>query len=79
MLSRMLLSHIYDQSGSLKSASHHWSHRQNSKWTCGAHAATYPIGRGGEGPTKTRIVFRDILRDDDLVFCIPHSLTNHTN
>ena len=34
MLSRMLLNHIYDQSGSLKSANDHWSHKQSSQWAC---------------------------------------------
>ena len=50
--------------------------RTPSGLASGAHAATYPIGRGGEGPTKTRIVFRDILRDNELVFYLPYSLTN---
>ena len=50
--------------------------RAHSGLASGAHAATCPIGRGG-GTTKTRIVFRDILRDKDLVFCVSYSLTNH--
>ena len=78
MMSRMLLNHIYDQSGSLKSASHHWSHRQSSKWTCERCARGHvPHRPGGGATTKTRIVFREILSDNDLVFRIPYNLTNH--
>ena len=51
--------------------------RAQSGLASGAHAATCPIGRGGGDTTKTRIVFRDILSEYDLVFCIPYSLTNH--
>ena len=52
--------------------------RAQSGLASGAHAATCPIGRGGEGPTKMRIVFWEILRDEDPVFCVPYSLTNHS-
>ena len=33
----------------------------------------------GGATTKTRIVFRDILRDRDIKNCGSYSLTNHTN
>ena len=78
MLSMMLPNHIYDQSGSLKSANDHWSHRQSSQWTCKWCACGHvPHRPWGGATTKTRIVFRDILSEYDLVFCIPYSLTNH--
>ena len=51
--------------------------RAHSGLASGAHAATCPIGRGEGATTKTRIVFREVLSDEDPVFCIPYSLTNH--
>ena len=51
--------------------------RAHSGLESGAHAATCPIGRGGEGPTKMRIVFWEVLRDEDPIFCVSYSLTNH--
>ena len=50
--------------------------RAQSGLASGAHAATCPIGRGGEGPTKTRIVFWEVLEDEDPVFCVPYSLND---
>ena len=80
MLSMMLPHHMYDGVDSLECAKDQESHRQSSQWTMEwCTCAHVPRGRLGGGPTETRIVFRDILRDRDMKTCGPYSLTNHTN
>ena len=80
MLYMMLPNHIYDGVDSLECAKDQESHRQSSQWTMEwCTCADVSCGRLGVGPTETRIVYRDILRDDNLLLCIPHSLTNHTS
>ena len=78
MFSMMLLNHVCDQFDSLECANGQYSHRQSSMLTCERCAHDHVSHRPwGGATTKTRIVFREILRDRDPVFCVPHSLTNH--
>ena len=80
MLSMMLLNHVYDGFDTLECAKDQESHRQSSQWTMEwCTCAHVPRGRLGGGPTETRIVLRDILGDTNLIFCVPHSLINHTS
>ena len=80
MLFMMLANHVYDGIDSLECAKDQESHRQSSQWTMEwCTCANMPRGRLGEGPTETRIVYRDILRDIHLDFCDPYYLTNHTS
>ena len=82
VLCMVILNHIFDQAESLLCANDHWSNSQSSQWTmewCTCAHVPRGGGRFGGGPTETRIVLRDILSDRDLLFCVPHSLINHTS